>query len=251
MSERDSAPVVKVDFYESRRGDDGLETYRGLVSHALPGLHADVVRSLVQAGVRGEGARALDLGAGQGALSRRLVDAGFVVTACDYVSENFAARDPAIDFRQVDLNQDFGAALAELAPRVVCAVEIAEHLENPRHFLRQCRAALAPGGHLVVTTPNIDSPRSKVDFIVEGCFHMFRDSSYRSSGHIRPIAAWELRKMAGEIAMTVVSHDTFGVEDYRYAERPKAWLLQEFIRRFGIAPPWGQGAIHVLLLRKD
>jgi 2-polyprenyl-3-methyl-5-hydroxy-6-metoxy-1,4-benzoquinol methylase len=45
----------------------------------------------------------------------------------------------------MDLDQKFD---------VIVAGEVIEHLENPGAFLRNLREHLAPGGHLVITTPN-------------------------------------------------------------------------------------------------
>ncbi len=38
------------------------------------------------------------------------------------------------------------------------AGEIIEHVERPIDFLRECRDAIAPGGQLVLSTPNPNSP---------------------------------------------------------------------------------------------
>lgn len=242
--------TVKVDFYKSSPKDANLESFKGLVSHALPGLHAYILDALRRCGhLENPGSlKVIDLGAGQGALSARFAECGCRVLACDYVSENFAASEFGIEFRCLDLNQDFADLLGAGSADIVSAVEIIEHIENPRHLLRECRKLLRPGGVLVLTTPNIDSSRSKTDFMAEGIFHMFRDSSYRSSGHITPIGAWQLDKMAEEARLRTEQHTTFGNESYTFRERPKAFLLQSFIERFGRRYPWGDGAIHVLLL---
>ena len=46
----------------------------------------------------------LDLGAGAGALSQRIIDAGYQITAADLHEETFLAK---ADFVTVDLNKDF------------------------------------------------------------------------------------------------------------------------------------------------
>ncbi|MDE2150637.1 MAG: methyltransferase domain-containing protein, partial [Gammaproteobacteria bacterium] len=126
--------------------------YKGLRIHALPGLHEFVAGKSLE--YFPAGATVLDLAAGSGALSLRLQDLGFAVTATDYVPENFRPR--TIPFVQADLNADFAAAYDNRFQAIV-ASEIIEHLENPRHFARQCDRLLAPGGRMVLTTPNIEN----------------------------------------------------------------------------------------------
>ncbi len=243
----------RTEFYSHFDGDSTLENYKGLVSHALPGLHGYIVEMLKRHGILVTSNPLLptiDLGAGQGALSLRLFDNGCSVTACDLVESNFGAVHHGIRFLQIDLNTEFSNIFNNQRIDLICAVEVAEHIENPRHLLRQCHKVLSEAGMIVITTPNIDSPRSKVDYLVEGQFHMFRDSSYRSSGHITPITGWQLLKMTDELGLEIVEHTTFGRQDYTFGDRPKAYLAQEMIRRVGAKCPWGEGAIHVALLTK-
>ena len=243
----------RTEFYQNFSGDGNLENYNGLVSHALPGLHGRVLELVRK---HGEGQQssaspvAIDLGAGQGAMSARLADHGYKVVACDYVDTNFAAHDKVTRFVQIDLNKDFKANFNEIKADLICAVEIVEHIENPRHFLRQCSELLADSGVIALTTPNIDSPRSKVDFVVEGHFHMFRESSYKSSGHITPISGWQLQKIAEEAGLQFLEHQTFGNQDYLFSDRPKAFIAQELVRRIGCRSVWGDGAIHIAILKR-
>jgi len=60
-----------------------------------------------------------------------------------------------VPFIQADLNEPFA-----FGRRFDCIVasEIIEHLENPRHFLRECAKV---ADVVVITSPNTDSPASK------------------------------------------------------------------------------------------
>lgn len=164
------------------------EGYRGLRAHAWPGLHAAVAAEAVRS--LASGAHVLDLASGSGALALRLHDAGFRVAGCDLVAENFALHGQ-VPFTVANLNQGFADAFAERFDAIT-AVEIIEHLENPRHFLRQCFALLRPGGRLILTTPNIDSPQARALWIRTGAFRWFTDHDYRLHGHIMPIPLWLL-----------------------------------------------------------
>src|SRR6266851_3802374 len=112
----------------------------------------DVALGLLCAGQRhrGRGLSALDLGAGRGDLSARLAALGYDVTAVERYVPQFEAKVPLVD---ADLNQTF--PFEDATFDVAMAVEILEHLENPRSFLRELARVLKPGGRAIVSTPNL------------------------------------------------------------------------------------------------
>ncbi|MDO8989977.1 MAG: class I SAM-dependent methyltransferase, partial [Sideroxyarcus sp.] len=156
MKTSDRKSTILVDKYIRAATNSRVEgyNYKGLYIHTAPGLH-DHVAGKIQ-GLLNTGTEVLDLAAGSGAMSLRLRDMGYRVTATDYVSDNFRLADD-IDFVPADLNQEFSNEFKNQFDAVI-AIEIIEHLENPRHFFRECNRALKPGGHLILTTPNIDNP---------------------------------------------------------------------------------------------
>ena len=81
---------------------------------------------------------------------------------------------------------------------LVFAIEIIEHLENPREAIRKISEVLKPGGKLVLTTPNLESIRSIISFIFRGNFVDFLDSSYPA--HITPIVKMDLERILSETA---------------------------------------------------
>lgn len=170
-----------------------MHEYRGLPIFAAPGLHAAAATLLASAAPAG--ARVLEIGAGSGAMSLRLRDAGFAVTASDLFRESFKPAD--VPFVAADLDTDFAPALAGRFDAVL-ALEIIEHLENPRHLLRQLRAILPPGGQLVLSTPNIANPVSQALFLRRGQFQWFGDEDYREHGHITPLSPWQMEKALAE-----------------------------------------------------
>ena len=54
-----------------------------LAERAIPGTHAFAVRVCEKYLPPGKGVKLLDIGAGEGALSKRLLDAGYAVEACE------------------------------------------------------------------------------------------------------------------------------------------------------------------------
>lgn len=175
--------------FDGRRMND----YRGLPIFAAPGLHEAAAGLLT--GAAPKGGRVFEVGAGSGAMSLRLDDAGFAVTASDLFVESF--KPGHVPFVVADLNGAFAAQFPDGFDAVM-ALEIVEHLENPRHLLRQLRALLPVGGQLVLSTPNIANPVSQALFLRRGTFQWFRDEDYAEQGHITPLSPWQLEKILVE-----------------------------------------------------
>jgi SAM-dependent methyltransferase len=98
--------------------------------------------------------RILDLGCGNGALSRTLSDAGFEVTGCD--SDNIGIElaqraNPGLTFKTVGVYDD--PALLGGSFDAVVSAEVVEHLFLPRYLPKFARTVLKSGGYLIVTTP--------------------------------------------------------------------------------------------------
>ncbi len=170
-------------------GGRPMREYKGLPIYAAPGLHEAATQML--AGAVAADARVLEFGAGSGAMSQRLADLGFRITASDLFAESFKPVD--VPFVAADLNGAFAAQWPQGFDAVM-ALEIIEHLENPREVLRQIRALLPTGGQLVLSTPNIANPVSQALFLRRGQFQWFRDIDYREQGHITPLSPWVLEK---------------------------------------------------------
>ncbi|MEY4413522.1 MAG: hypothetical protein RIQ53_815 [Pseudomonadota bacterium] len=240
-------PTVLVDHFRAaaQRAADG-NAYQGLQVHALAGLHpylAGQVQRWFQ-----PGARLIDLAAGSGAMCRRLADLGYRPTGVDYVGENFRPRD--IPFRQCDLNQDFAPAFAGEGIAAILASEIIEHLENPRHFARQCHALLPPGGRLILTTPNVDSPASVMVYARTGMHLWFNDVEYRNQGHISPLSQWQIGKAFGEAGFRTLWQGSFGAgHSLVEGSRLKRTLARAFAR-FSRLPADLRGEIYVAVFER-
>ncbi|MCF1196856.1 class I SAM-dependent methyltransferase, partial [Mangrovimonas futianensis] len=100
------------------------------------GLHELAFERLTATLPPSDAVQVLELGAGGGAMSLRLADHGYRVTASDLFANSFTPREQ-IPFVELDLNQDFAARLTQRFSAVI-ALELVEHLENPHHFFRQC-----------------------------------------------------------------------------------------------------------------
>ena len=102
-----------------------------------------------------EGKTALDVGCGAGLLAEPLARLGARVAAIDAAPELIAvARDHAA---AMDLDVDYRpGAVEELQGRfdLITCMEVIEHVADPAAFVRALAKRLAPGGLLILSTPN-------------------------------------------------------------------------------------------------
>lgn len=135
------------------------------------------------------------------------MDAGHDVTACDIAPQS--CQVPCVG---CDLNQSFSDRFT--CYDSVTAIEMLEHIENPRHIFRECSKILRPGGKIVLSTPNASGLHSRVKFLATGRFAQFDDEQYNSIGHIRLITYWELDKMLREAGFVIRVTTYFDHHDY-------------------------------------
>jgi len=102
-----------------------------------------------------EGKTALDIGCGAGLLAEPLARLGAKVTAVDAAPElieaakaHAAGQGLSIDYRAV------GAELLEAQYDLVTSMEVIEHVAEPQAFIDDLAARLAPGGLMILSTPN-------------------------------------------------------------------------------------------------
>ncbi len=219
-----------------------MREYKGLPIYAAPGLH-EAAAQVLRTALTGH-ARVLEFGAGSGAMSLRLADIGFDVTASDLLPESF--KPAGIPFVAADLNGAFAAHWPHGFDAVM-ALEIIEHLENPREVLRQIRKLLPIGGQLVLSTPNIANPVSQALFLRTGQFQWFRDVDYREQGHITPLSPWMLEKALIEAGFTI--RDERAVSNPFRRRRKLGWGVRMLARWFtllGGLPPARRGELWLI-----
>ncbi len=148
---------------EARHDQDWLET------KASDGFFEETLRypDIADVIVRLRPRKLLDVGCGSGYLAKLLKARvpGLVIHGVDISTVALErARNHSDQVWQVDLDKADVSVPSEQYDTVTC-IEVLEHLYDPDHALREVARVLAPGGHAVVTVPNLAYWRYRLDLL--------------------------------------------------------------------------------------
>ncbi|MDB9308635.1 methyltransferase domain-containing protein [Aphanizomenon sp. CS-733/32] len=151
-----------------------------------------------------QGGVLVDVGCGQGKLYS-LVNNGFNrYLGVDAVRYD----DLPIQIEFIPFDLDIGKVpLPEQVADVVCAVEVIEHLENPRALMRELVRLTKPGGLVIVTTPNNLSLLSKLTLILKNQFNAFQEAPGLYPAHITALLEIDLIRIFTECRLTNINID--------------------------------------------
>lgn len=132
--------------------------------HQVNPVRLEFIRSAIDAHWSGDrqsvkplaGKHVLDIGCGAGLLCEPLARLGGAVTGVDAAAENVAVASTHGEAVGLDIRYMAGevAALDIGSFDLVTCVEVIEHVADKRAFLADVVARLAPGGLLIMSTPN-------------------------------------------------------------------------------------------------
>lgn len=212
------------------------ETEPVLQERAIPGTHAFAVRVCQKYITPAPDVKLLDIGAGEGALSKRLLDAGYGVEACELYTEQFKLKE--VTCHEVDLNKPW--PFPDSSAEGIIAVELVEHIEDHLTLFSEAARVLKPGGRLLFTTPNILSLKSRISFLFTGYFYSFGPLSKHGFSdnrpHVSPFTIDRYRYVLKGLGLDLV-----GLETDKMQGSSKAWFwMVPFIRLLSRLK-WGSG----------
>jgi len=172
----------------------------------------DTVLNILESLPRGT---VLDVPAGEGALAARLIDAGFDVSCCDLYPEIF--RLDGVDIHRGNLDAEL--PFSDRSFDYITCLEGLEHIENPQQAMREFARLLKPGGHLIVSVPNILNIEERLKWLIHGYTSHFKpisraaaerlrteyDGRVEVAAHVNPIAYSELRYILEKNGFEVLS----------------------------------------------
>jgi 2-polyprenyl-3-methyl-5-hydroxy-6-metoxy-1,4-benzoquinol methylase len=167
----------------------------------------EIVHGTLAAAHPERGLRWLDIGCGRGDLLR--------VIKQDWAPAELHGLDPldwldedlrgAVDFHQLPAEQADDLPLVDR----VLMIEVIEHLEAPWLTLRKAAGRVAPGGWLVVSTPNLATLRTRLELAVRGNLTSFRPD-YQP--HISPALPHVTRRLLEQEGLVVQDPEYLGVD---------------------------------------
>jgi len=213
-----------------------------LRERTVTGLHAglaDRVAALVP-----RDAPILDVGCGSGAWLQRLRQLGFTkLTGADHDTAQFALDGVRVCPADLDAERWFDDAPSY---RLITAIEVIEHLQNIGNFLANAQRLLAPGGYLLLTTPNVHSLHARLRFLLTADVKQF--GRIGDVTHLYPLLQSTARRLAARHGFELAAQWGFPASGDAVAAR--RWVNLAFRLLRHLLPEPIPGDVYCLLLRK-
>jgi len=188
--------------------------------------------------------RILDVAAGEGDLAQQLLDGGMRVSVTTW---NDKCRLEVPKYR-IDLDHPFAlSAVGSLPYDLVCRIEIIEHLENPARFLRDAARLVAPGGVIILSTPNVESAQARLQWLSRGYPSIFGEDEVKKNRHIAMMWRQGLEHLIDLAGLDVIEKHLLGEFSMRSGLRSFAKrLAYAAMRMFLPGDIRGTTRLHVL-----
>jgi len=149
--------------------------------------------------------RLLDIGCSTGDWCLFWQTRGWEPIGIDIDREHVAvAHGRGIDARYCDLNSEPIPVESESVD-LVFAGEVIEHLVDTDGFLRELHRCCKPGGHLLLTTPNLASFENRIRLLL-GIYPKWLNYSLAESGHVRGYTPSALKQQLAMQGFRMVRH---------------------------------------------
>jgi len=140
----------------------------------------------------------LDLGSGNGEFANILSKKGYKDITCVDIENTLKYN---FDFACMNLNN--GIFYNPKSFDVVISLALIEHLENPRHHLRECARVIKDDGCIILTTPYTQHLKARLKFLIKKVVYGFDIKDYNISGHITPIMDYDLVRICKELNLNL------------------------------------------------
>ena len=162
--------------------------------------------------------KVLDLGAGHGALTKKLHEMGYDVYACDLFPELF--KFDKVECKKADITSVL--PYSDNTFDLIIAVEVSEHICNHDTFFSETSRILKQGGKLYISTPNILSLKSRMKFLLGGFAHSFGKLELRNQNGLQHVASLTL----DQYNYVAVKNNYYEAEyEIDRRQRSSKWLL--------------------------
>ena len=222
---------------------------------AAPNTHKRVFELLLKHSRELNQIDILDVPCGAGAFSNRLSETGANVTAVDISQvESFQFDTNKLVIQ--DIND--GLPFKDQTFDVIISIEGIEHLENPSYFLRECARVMKKNGYLILTTPNVDSFRSRRKYFLHGFPRFFSPmgEALKQDGHIHPIDMIFINGAIKKAGLQMIEITVNKISDKIITRVIKNIIKKTFVKKLpenmrGEIPFFGDVIIYVMKLKDN
>lgn len=183
----------------------------------------EIVAGALAASHPAQGLSWIDIGCGHGDLLRAVRDEWRPVSLCgidpiDWLDEDLREDVNFLSMPAEQVGELLQTGALAVADRVLL-VEAIEHLEAPWTALRQAARLVAPGGRLVVSTPNVASLRHRLELGLRGRLTSFRPDN---RPHLSPALPHVTERILTEEGL-VVDPPSFAGADVVSLSKGRVW----------------------------
>lgn len=249
-----------VDAYKTMQPDNKPEYFR---------YHRYRFVSLLETVMRLPGKRVLEIGVNPGQFTEMLVQAGYTVNGTDLFPEHRAEfwQRLNVEVKRWNIDNEVPPYQSEQFD-IILFSEVIEHLAHPPlEALEAFRVLLAPGGHLVISTPNQFYFKSRLRTLFDVVFSrpfdhndefqrwalLRREARYYT--HSRLFSMHQLAWLAHATDYIVTqktytsAYERVGLERGRFVKAPHRWLAKAFIALITTLIPASRSMLLIVLQR--